>query len=78
MMFTTEQLAAIDLFDRLQLGEVISICQRSRTLSEAGRKLFHASRQSKKIANDADRLRKYLARFGLDWQRVQNHSEPAD
>jgi len=55
----------------LQLAEVISNCQRNRTLSKAGRKLFHASRQSKKITNDANRLRKYLARFGLDWQLLQ-------
>lgn len=73
-VFNSEQVAAIDLFDRMQLAEVISICQQSRTLSEAGRKLFHASRQSKKITNDADRLRKYLARFGLDWQRLQRRS----
>lgn len=72
-VFTSEELAAIDHFDRVQLAEVISICQRSRTLSEAGRKLFNASRQSKKITNDADRLRKYLSRFGLDWQRLQIH-----
>lgn len=76
-VFTSEELAAIDHFDRVQLAEVISICQRSRTLSEAGRKLFNASRQSKKITNDADRLRKYLARFGLDWQRLQSHRDSA-
>lgn len=76
-VFTSEELAAIDQFDRVQLGEVISICQRSRTLSESGRKLFNASGQSKKITNDADRLRKYLARFGLDWQRLQIHRELA-
>lgn len=74
-VFTSVELAVIDHFDRVQLAEVISICQRSRTLSEAGRKLFHASRESKKIINDADRLRKYLARFGLDWQRLQVHRE---
>ena len=72
-VFTSEQLAVIDLFDRVQLAEVISLCQRSRTLSEAGRKLFDVSRHTKKIANDADRLRKYLARFGLDWEMVQSH-----
>ena len=76
-VFTSEEISAIDLFDRVQLAEVISICQRSRTLSEAGRKLFNASRQSKKITNDADRLRKYLARFGLDWLRLQNYRNSA-
>jgi transcriptional regulatory protein RtcR len=42
----------------------------SRSLSEAGRTLFAASRTRRTSANDADRLRKYLARFGLDWSGV--------
>jgi len=29
--------------------------------------LFDRSREQKKIANDVDRLRKYLARFDLEW-----------
>ena len=33
----------------------------------AGRELFAASRAKKASSNDADRLRKYLARFGLDF-----------
>ncbi len=57
----------LDLFDRLQLESVIQICRTSRSLSEAGRKLFHASRDKKQTTNDADRLRKYLLRFGLSW-----------
>ena len=35
-----------------------------------GRSLFAASRVRRSSANDADRLRKYLARFGLEWSRV--------
>ena len=61
------RLAAIDRFDRVQLVDVIRVCRRSRSLSEAGRTLFSVSRQNKKQPNDADRLRKYLARFGLNW-----------
>jgi len=60
-------LETIDPFDRVQLAEVIRVCRCSRNLSEAGRKLFSASRQRKGKVNDADRLRKYLARFGLEW-----------
>ncbi|QLC20773.1 sigma 54-interacting transcriptional regulator [Parasphingopyxis sp. CP4] len=60
----------IDPFDRVQLVEAIRTCQASRTLSEAGRKLFAASRLRRKSANDADRLRKYLARFDLDWKII--------
>jgi transcriptional regulatory protein RtcR len=40
-------------------------------LSDAGRVLFNASRQQKTSANDADRLRKYLARFGIDWKSLR-------
>jgi len=65
-----EALAQIDLFDRVQLGRVVEVCRSSRTLSEAGRKLFGASRARKTSANDADRLRKYLGRFGLDWNSI--------
>ncbi|WP_114228191.1 MULTISPECIES: RNA repair transcriptional activator RtcR [Sphingomonas] len=65
-----DALAAIDPFDRVQLAETIRICRRSRSLSEAGRALFAASRTRRTSANDADRLRKYLARFGLDWSSV--------
>jgi len=60
----------IDRFDRVQLADVISVCRQSRSLSDAGRKLFAISRQDKKQPNDADRLRKYLARFGLTWTAI--------
>jgi transcriptional regulatory protein RtcR len=65
-----EQLAGLDLFDRLQLAEVVRVCRRSASLSTAGRALFAASRGRKASVNDADRLRKYLARFGLDWKAL--------
>lgn len=65
-----ERVAALDLFDRVQLAAVIRICRDHSSLSAAGRTLFAASRAQKASANDADRLRKYLARFDLDWQLV--------
>lgn len=67
---SSEKLAQIDLFDRLQLESVIQVCRQSANLSDAGRKLFAASRTARSVANDADRLRKFLARFGLDWKSV--------
>jgi transcriptional regulatory protein RtcR len=65
-----DALSAVDPFDRVQLAETIRVCRTSRSLSEAGRTLFAASRARRSSANDADRLRKYLARFGLDWATV--------
>lgn len=71
MLLSPEALEAIDPFDRIQLVEVVRACRRSRSLSEAGRMLFCASRQRRASANDADRLRKYLQRYGLSWTAVQ-------
>ena len=62
----------LDLFDQVQLQAVIDVCRRTPSLSEAGRQLFAVSRQEKANPNDADRLRKYLARFGLDWQQLKS------
>lgn len=61
---------ALDPFDRAQLVHVIGICRRCRSLSEAGRSLFSVSRAQRASSNDADRLRKYLARFGLAWADI--------
>src|SRR6185295_14642120 len=58
-VLTEEQLDQLDLFDRLQLEQVLEVCRKSRSLSDAGRTLFHVSRSKKASNNDADRLRKY-------------------
>lgn len=64
-LFGAERLKEIDPFDRAQLAAVVAVCRRSNSLSSAGRELFAASRLQKSSSNDADRLRKYLARFDL-------------
>ena len=66
-----ERVAELDRFDRVQLADVIRVCRTSRSLSDAGRTLFARSRQRRKSTNDSDRLRKYLAKFGLAWDDVQ-------
>lgn len=60
----------IDPFDQVQLAEVIRTCRASSNLSAAGRALFAVSRNKRKTQNDADRLRKYLGKFDLDWEKV--------
>ena len=69
--FEREEVEKIDIFDRIQLAEVIRICRDSNTLTEAGRRLFQYSRTQKNSTNDASRLQKYLARFGLNWVRIK-------
>jgi len=58
--------------DIYALQSVLDVSRRVRSLSEAGRALFGASRDRKKTINDADRLRKYLARFDLEWQQIRD------
>jgi transcriptional regulatory protein RtcR len=66
------QIGPLDRFDRVQLAEVVRVCQASANLSEAGRELFAASRARRSSSNDADRLRKYLARFGLTFAEIRS------
>jgi len=74
-LLSAQAAESIDLFDRLQLEAVIRVCRTSNTLSEAGRKLFNQSRTQRAVVNDADRLRKYLLKFGLNWEVVSRHAQ---
>jgi transcriptional regulatory protein RtcR len=61
----------LDRFDAVQLEDVLTVCAGARSLSDAGRQLFAVSQAQKRSSNDADRLRKYLARHGLGWDDVR-------
>ncbi|WP_373741877.1 RNA repair transcriptional activator RtcR [Neisseria sp.] len=60
----------LDLFDRLQLESVAAECRKHKNTAAAGRALFGVSREHRTTPNDSDRLRKYLARFGLAWADI--------
>jgi len=68
----SEAAHALDLFDLTQLACVLRVVSTSRSLSEAGRLLFANSREKKNSSNDADRLRKYLGRFGITWDGLRD------
>jgi transcriptional regulatory protein RtcR len=67
-----KEVGDLDAFDEFQLKLVVETCKKSRSLSDAGRKLFAVSRANKANPNDADRLKKYLAKFGLTWEFIVN------
>ncbi len=69
-LISSEKLESIDLFDRLQLEQVLQVCAKAKNLPEAGRILFSESRKSRQKINDSDRLRKYLQKFNLDWETI--------
>jgi transcriptional regulatory protein RtcR len=59
-----------DSFDLVQLAHVVRVCRSSRSMAEAGRRLFAISRAAKEKSNDTDRVKKFLARFGLIWENL--------
>ena len=65
-----EAASEVDPFDMVQLAHVIRTCRASQSLSAAGRSLFAVSRAKRTTQNDADRLRKYLQKFALNWDAV--------
>jgi transcriptional regulatory protein RtcR len=65
-----EAAAGLDRFDTVQLADVLRLCRQHTSVSSAGRALFAQSRLEKKSSNDADRLVKYLARFGLKFENI--------
>ena len=67
-----EEIDNLDLFDKVQLAKVVEVCTQSDSMAEAGRTLFSKSRASKTSTNDSDRIRKYLARFGLTWRQIRD------
>ncbi|MCX7397185.1 MAG: RNA repair transcriptional activator RtcR [Planctomycetales bacterium] len=69
-VLSIEKIEQLDLFDRVQLAAVLTVCRECRSMAEAGRRLFAISRQSRTSHNDSDRLKKYLARFGLGWDDI--------
>lgn len=62
-----EQIDEIDCFDQHQLAYVIAVCKRSKSLADAGRELYNVSREKRAVANDSDRVKKYLKKFGLEF-----------
>ena len=67
---TADAIAALDNFEQVQLGYVIEVCQRSRSMAAAGREIFQASRARKKSSNDSHRVKVYLEKFGLDFEQL--------
>jgi transcriptional regulatory protein RtcR len=67
-----EKLAQYDTFAIMQLEAVVTFCRSYRSLPDANRALYPISRNRKEKTNDSDRLRKYLQKFGITWQQLQD------
>lgn len=70
-ILSPEMRLQLDEFDKIQLIGVLNICVPAKSMADAGRQLFAYSRTQKQSANDSDRVKKYLARFGLTWADIE-------
>ncbi len=61
---------SLDLFDQIQLEQVIQTCKQSKSMADAGRKLFNKSRLEKSASNDSQRLRNYLKKYDLEFKQL--------
>ncbi|TQV89856.1 AAA family ATPase [Aliikangiella coralliicola] len=66
-----ERSESIDLFDKYLLAGVNEICKESKSMADAGRKLFGVSRLNKKSTNDSHRLKQVLAKFELVFEDLK-------
>lgn len=71
-VLSESEIAEIDVFDQAQLAKVIQVCQSSKTMAEAGRKLFNVSRTKRASNNDSHRLRVYLQKYGLEFKTLND------
>ncbi len=62
---------SLDEFDRAQLETVLQVLAETDSMAEAGRRLFAVSRAEKDNPNDSDRVRKFLARWNLDYKTLK-------
>lgn len=60
----------MDYYEQLKLANLIQVCQHSKSMAEAGRKLFNVSRQHKKSNNDSHRIKQLLAKYGINFDDI--------
>jgi len=61
---------SIDYYEQLKLANLIQVCQESRSMAEAGRKLFNISRENKKSSNDSHRVKQLLEKYGISFEDI--------
>lgn len=64
------QAQEIDLFDQYTLAGIKAVCQKSKSMAEAGRRLFNVSRLNKTSVNDSHRISQILKKYGLDFEQL--------
>jgi len=58
----------LDLYDHILINGIAEVCANSRSMAEAGRKLFNHSRTQKASTNDSHRIKQILDKYGIRFQ----------
>jgi len=58
----------LDLYDHILIDGIAEVCTNSRSMAEAGRKLFNYSRTQKASTNDSHRIKQILEKYGISFQ----------
>lgn len=64
--------SSLDLFDQYLLMGLSQVCKESKSMADAGRKLFNVSRLNKKSVNDSHRLKQILAKYDLSFDNFNS------
>ena len=62
----------LDLYDLILLEGIAEVCANSRSMAEAGRKLFNRSRTQKASSNDSHRIKQILDKYGISFKDFSN------
>lgn len=64
----SEASSELDLYDHILIDGIAEVCANSRSMAEAGRKLFNHSRTQKASTNDSHRIKQILDKYGISFQ----------
>lgn len=62
-----ERADKLDRYDHIVIAGISEVCHDSKSMADAGRKLFGQSREKKRSVNDSHRLKQILAKYDLDF-----------
>jgi transcriptional regulatory protein RtcR len=60
----------MDYYEQIKLASILEVCKNSRTMAEAGRKLFNISRDTKKSNNDSHRVKQLLEKYRIKFEDI--------
>ena len=71
-----EKFETLDNYDLGVLSVIIETCIKSKSMADAGRKLFNVSRKAKASSNDSHRIKQILDKHELTFEQIKEFNNP--